>query len=262
MLLSFVITAYNRADKVCRAIESVLQQISDPSLVEILVIDDGSIDDTQKLLEPYVLNQTIRLFTHEVNRGVGAAKNTGIINSRNEYIVSLDSDDMLDNGALEVLISFVGKNKYDVIFFGTKVLQTGRYLFDPKFTGLKTYRDFLTSKIGEYLPVCRNEVMKKFLMRDLRGYESITWLSIARAGYQIYYDSKPLILVDYTGEDRLTNKINRIQASAKMYKGARVYLNEFGNDIRKVDFKRYLMLNVKCIGYFALRLIPFKRKFL
>ena len=262
MLLSFVITAYNRADKVSRAIDSVLKQIKDDELVEILVVDDGSDDETQKVLAPYIESQKIRSFVHDKNRGVGAAKNTGIINSKNEYIVSLDSDDMLDDGALEFLLSFVQQNKYDVIFFGTKVLQTGKYLFDPQFTGFKTYQDFLTCSVGEYLPVCKNDVMKKNLMRDLRGYESITWLSIARAGYQIYYDSRPLILVDYSGDDRLTNKANRIQAAAKMYKGARVYLQEFGSDIRKADFKKYLKLNIKCIGYFILQLIPFKKKFL
>ena len=75
---------------VCKAIDSALNQTYKE--IEIIVIDDGSADNTQELLvQKY--RDTIRYFYQE-NRGVAGARNAGIQESRGEYIAFLDSDDM------------------------------------------------------------------------------------------------------------------------------------------------------------------------
>ena len=98
-LFSIVIPSYNYARLLPRAIESVLsQQGSD---IELLVIDDGSTDNTpqiaQELLEMYPGFRYLR----QANRGLSATRNRGIIESTGEYILFLDADDMLCEGALQ-----------------------------------------------------------------------------------------------------------------------------------------------------------------
>lgn len=86
--VSIIIPTYNRASFVTKAIDSVLNQTFKD--YEILVIDDGSTDDTRKVLEPYA--NRIRYVYHE-NSGVSAARNAGIKEAQGEWVAFLDSDD-------------------------------------------------------------------------------------------------------------------------------------------------------------------------
>jgi glycosyltransferase involved in cell wall biosynthesis len=87
-LVSVVIPTYNRADVVCEAIDSVLQQTY--SNTEILVVDDGSKDDTLARLSVY--GDRIRILSQQ-NAGPSVARNRGIAAAKGEIISFLDSDD-------------------------------------------------------------------------------------------------------------------------------------------------------------------------
>lgn len=90
MHISVVIPTFNRSELVIRAIDSVLHQ-SRPA-DEIIVIDDGSTDDTVSVLKSRYGNQ-INLIVTQMNSGVSAARNVGISNSYGDWIALLDSDD-------------------------------------------------------------------------------------------------------------------------------------------------------------------------
>ena len=87
-LVSVVIPTHNRARIVGGAIESVLTQSYDR--IQIVVADDGSSDDTQKVAEAYGARVT---YVRQANAGVSAARNFGIRHARGEFIAFLDSDD-------------------------------------------------------------------------------------------------------------------------------------------------------------------------
>lgn len=87
-LVSIIIPSYNAAQYIIQAIESVRHQ-SYPN-VEILVIDDGSIDDTQARLQPYT---HLLRYHYQANQGVSVARNQGIELAQGEFIAFLDADD-------------------------------------------------------------------------------------------------------------------------------------------------------------------------
>lgn len=89
MHISAVIPTCNRAELVVQAVQSVLDQHSPAD--EVWVIDDGSTDDTAAVLAQF--GDNIRVHRQE-NRGVSAARNTGIRLSRHEWLAFLDSDDL------------------------------------------------------------------------------------------------------------------------------------------------------------------------
>ncbi|RKD89147.1 glycosyltransferase family 2 protein [Halopiger aswanensis] len=90
--VSVVIPTYNRADTLPRAIESALAQTIDD--LEVIVVDDGSTDDTESVLSDYEREDSrVRPVVHETNRGANAARNTGIEWAHGEYVAFLDSDD-------------------------------------------------------------------------------------------------------------------------------------------------------------------------
>jgi glycosyltransferase involved in cell wall biosynthesis len=89
-LVTVVITTYNYAQYLSHAIESVLKQTY--GNLEILVVDDGSTDDTRMIVEKY---DGVLAYFFKENGGISSARNFGVTRSRGSYIVFLDSDDKL-----------------------------------------------------------------------------------------------------------------------------------------------------------------------
>ena len=104
-LVSVILPTYNRAWTLKDAVDSVLFQ--DYPNIELIIIDDGSKDNTQKLLEPY--KNEIIVLTQE-NKGVSAARNAGIKKSRGEFIALLDSDDAWDKRKISCQVEFFQRN--------------------------------------------------------------------------------------------------------------------------------------------------------
>jgi glycosyltransferase involved in cell wall biosynthesis len=95
--VSVIIPTYNRAEKVRKGIDSVLaQSFSD---LEVIVVDDGSSDDTGSILRQ-AYGDRIRCF-RQANQGASVARNRGIEESRGEWIAFLDSDDVWEADKLE-----------------------------------------------------------------------------------------------------------------------------------------------------------------
>jgi glycosyltransferase involved in cell wall biosynthesis len=88
-LVSVVIPTYNYGHYIGETVESALGQTYSP--IEIIVVDDGSTDDTQERLTVY--GDRVR-YIHQQNRGLSAARNTGIQTAQGEFVALLDSDDL------------------------------------------------------------------------------------------------------------------------------------------------------------------------
>ena len=104
-LVSVIIPTYNRAGIVRAAIESVLAQTY--ANVEVVVVDDGSADDTRQVVESY--GAPVR-YLHQRNAGVSAARNFGFANARGEFIALLDSDDQFLPWKLEAQVRLLGEH--------------------------------------------------------------------------------------------------------------------------------------------------------
>lgn len=96
--VSVIIPTHNRAHCVAEAIDSVLAQY--PPANEIIVIDDGSTDNTTDVLDTYSDRITV---LHQANAGAAAARNLGLAHARGKWIAFLDSDDVWLDGRLALL---------------------------------------------------------------------------------------------------------------------------------------------------------------
>lgn len=104
-MISVIIPTYNRANYLSEAIDSVLAQTY--KNYEIIVVDDGSTDNTRKVLEKY--SNKIR-YIYQENKGPSAARNNGIKNAKGELIAFLDSDDAWLPEKLERQLELFRKN--------------------------------------------------------------------------------------------------------------------------------------------------------
>ena len=103
-LVSVIIPCYNHAHFLPEAIESVLQQTY--AAIEIIVVDDGSVDDTRKVAQSYPEVKYI----YQQNKGLSSARNTGIDNSEGSYLVFLDADDWLYLDAIATNVGLLVQN--------------------------------------------------------------------------------------------------------------------------------------------------------
>jgi glycosyltransferase involved in cell wall biosynthesis len=107
-LVSIIIPTYNNADTICRSVDSCINQTY--KNIEILVIDDGSTDNTKERLNRYSSDKRFK-YIYQENQERSAARNHGLDVARGEYIQFLDSDDTLYPEKLEKQVHFLNKNK-------------------------------------------------------------------------------------------------------------------------------------------------------
>lgn len=123
--VSVILTAYNRSGFLPEAIESVLSQ--DFRDFEFLLVDDGSTDDTLDLIQPY--HHHVLFIRHCRNRGVSAARNTGIACSSGKLISFLDSDDLWKKNKLSSQIAFLRMHPdYQICYTNEVWLRDGAWL--------------------------------------------------------------------------------------------------------------------------------------
>jgi len=122
MLISVIIPMYNSKDTILLSIESVLKQTYQGD-IEILVINDGSSDGCETLVEDYISDNKSSIpikLINKKNGGVSSARNLGIQESRGEWIALLDSDDIWLPEKLEKQVNTIKKNK-EIKFIGTVI---------------------------------------------------------------------------------------------------------------------------------------------
>ena len=112
-MISVIIPTYNREGKIIKALESVRNQKFQD--IEIIVVDDGSTDSTCEVVSS-IKDSRIRYIKHEKNKGGCAARNTGIVNAKGEYIAFQDSDDVWYPNKLEIELKSLIKNEADIVF--------------------------------------------------------------------------------------------------------------------------------------------------
>ncbi|MCD5380644.1 glycosyltransferase [Candidatus Gracilibacteria bacterium] len=132
-LISVIVPIYN----VEKYIDKCLSSIRDQTLqeLEILCIDDCSPDNSYKIVEKHAREDSrIRLIRHKVNKGLGGARNTGILAASADYIAAIDSDDTIKADMMERLWSALDNEKHDMVCCGYERLsESGKVLFSQSF---------------------------------------------------------------------------------------------------------------------------------
>lgn len=114
-MLSVVIPAYNAEKEISNCIDNILN--TNTCDFEIIVINDGSSDDTKKILDDYASKDKRIKAIHQSNQGVSKARNAGIEQAVGDYIIFVDSDDQLENGALDALTKKLENSPVDILQF-------------------------------------------------------------------------------------------------------------------------------------------------
>lgn len=118
--VSVIIPVYNVALYLSQCVDSVLKQTL--SEIEIIIVDDGSTDGSEKICDEYEKTYNNISVFHKDNGGLGSARNYGLKYAKGEYFFLLDSDDWLSENALEILYSEAKNNSLDIALCGADVV--------------------------------------------------------------------------------------------------------------------------------------------
>ncbi len=114
--ISIIIPVYNVEKYLRECLDSCINQtLAD---IEIICVDDASPDNSIKILEEYQQQDSrIKIFRHEKNKNLGAARNTGLKNATGKYIWFIDSDDYIDKKACQILYDAIKEFDVDMLCF-------------------------------------------------------------------------------------------------------------------------------------------------
>ncbi len=213
---SVIIPTYNNADKIERTVKSVWNQTFDNW--EIIIVDDGSKDNTEEIIQPLLKNRNIRYFK-QLNAGVSVARNKGALKAKGEYLIFLDSDDELNVDAL--------KNYDELINSTTKVGFFSSGLIAPNWKKLPRLDPNISS--SKYLNIPGSFGIKKNVFDEIGGYDlnlkhSENWEMTARAlnyceerHYAISHQDEYNLIYNFESYSSKNFTRNRNKALASIY---------------------------------------------
>ncbi len=173
--VTVVIPVYNTKKYLKECVDSITNQTF--KNIEILLIDDGSPDGSPVLCDELANTDNRITVIHKENGGAASVRNLGIEKAKGEYIMFLDSDDWIDEDAIETLIKNADKNKTDVIRFN--------YVREFKDKKLIKKNTFLKEKVyvGEECHTIRRQVLG-LIDKELANPENMNFL--ASCGFNMY----------------------------------------------------------------------------
>jgi glycosyltransferase involved in cell wall biosynthesis len=256
VLVSVVIPAYNYASTLPRAVNSVLAQLTE-NVSELLVIDDGSTDATPEVLERLGLEHAGRFrMLRKPNGGVSSARNMGIKEAQGQFLIFLDADDEMAEGALQAVRQHIAENPDSRMIIGAhwSAFEDGhRSLSAPKslpLGPLARVRGYLLDKtlaLSNGACVMHREVFAPGLYpQHLPSVEDIPVFAQVLARFPCSVLAQPLVIV-HKHSDSMRHDLKRALTS-----GTRVVDEVFTSERMPAQLQclRQLFLAQRCLSLF------------
>lgn len=251
--ISIIIPTYNRSGLVVRAVDSVLNQTYQD--FEIILINNGSEDDTAQVLQQYDGNPKVKLFTLEKNIRYVGAFNFGIKQLKGEWFSELADDDWLGETALEVLIKEVKRDPtITAVSCNAQDNRTGELL--GKGLDESQYlkmEDVVSKTSGQFWGLTKTEFIKDSEMPEgIPGFENVFWFKL-EAQSKRYYVHQALHFFNVDEHPTMTQMIStaNIKTKAASYHKL-IHEDYYWNTLKKYNRKRYLGLCLR--GFLFLKM--------
>lgn len=281
--ISIVVPVYNVERYIKECVESLINQ--DYENIEIILVDDGSIDSSGIICDDYQKNHTNVFSYHKKNGGLSDARNYGIDKANGKYITFVDGDDMVEKDYISFMYKLIKKENVKISSCGIKKLYDNGTMKSDNFENI--HKKFIGNEAEIYLNVIGyfnvsacNKLFKKDLFNTIKfpkGKKSEDWFvmyKIIEKSNEIFYDSTPkYIYRQRSGSITKSSQVNidAINAAKEVYEYylkndvVRKYAGQSlafaiigvynsyltGNTLEKSKLKEYkkMVKNIKYITY-------------
>lgn len=237
MTVTVFTPTYNRAYILPKLYESLKKQICND--FEWLIVDDGSTDETEKIVRGWLTEETFPIrYIKQLNGGKHAAINRGVLETKSELFFIVDSDDQLTPDAIAII-----KQKYQEVrdddtvagIIGMRIYPDGKRIGgEASFEDtICTRSDFRYKKKinGDLAEVYKTDILRKYPFPIIEGEkfcpESVVWLKIAKK-YKLLFVNKGIYVCEYLA-DGLTHHVDQIRIKSP-HLAVINYVLEYGCD--------------------------------
>ncbi|MEM0356681.1 MAG: glycosyltransferase family 2 protein [Candidatus Anstonellales archaeon] len=193
--ISFVVPVYNEGENIKKCLDSLMNIDYPKDRFEVIVVDDGSTDNTGIILEDYAKRyDNIRVIRKE-NGGAASAKNVGILNSSGDIIITIDSDSIIDREAPAKLASYFDEPRVGAVSGSVRVLNSNTNLTkwqSIEYDIILVYRRILEAFDSVYvtpggLSAFRREVIMKVGLFDTNSLteDQEIAMNLQKHGYKV-----------------------------------------------------------------------------
>lgn len=185
--VSVIIPVYNVENYLRKCLNSLVNQTLKD--IEIIVVNDGTLDNSQEIIDEYVKKYPKKVVSIiQENGGQGAARNTGLLHAKGEYIGYVDSDDYVEENMYEELYKKAKEEDSDIVICGNNVVKENYELFSKE----DVDKEFLLGKMAVW-----NKIYKKNIIVDNKiQFRSKVWYEDLDFTMKVYFSSKKISYVD------------------------------------------------------------------
>lgn len=244
MKVSIIIPIYNSQEFLIECLESALNQTYEN--IEIIAVDDGSTDNSTKILNKY--SKKIKIIRKE-NGGLSSALNVGIKNSSGEWIKTLDSDDVLLPNAIETFVMYAMKNNDS-----SKIYYSHYEIIDRK--GTKKY-EFIEPNLNELTNFDKNTILldhmislpltRFFHKKVIEGVEAFDEKITSAEDYEfilrlcLLKDCKLFLIPKITGKYRRYSNQGSQKKRNKLSDNGKIVREKILNQIDSSEKEKYMI---------------------
>ena len=241
MKLTIFTPAYNRANLLYRLYESLQRQTV--TCFEWIIVDDASTDDTQKVVEERIINNT-KFETYyycQQHGGKHRAINYALEKAKGEYFFIVDSDDYITDNAVELILKWIDDVEGIANIAGVAGLKVSE---DGRIWGISKDKDvsqmmgtvvdatnFERKKfnlLGDKAEVYKTDILRKHKFPEFENEffvtEAVCWDAIAADGYKLRWYFEPIYVADYLEDGLTKNGANELRGRINNYKGYCYYI--------------------------------------
>lgn len=220
--VSIIVPVYNTELYIEECLKSLICQTY--KNLEIIVIDDGSTDNSSMICSKYEKNDSRIIFKSITNSGVSAVRNIGIKIATGDYIMFVDSDDYLQKKSIEMLINFILKNKLNLV----------RYDFQQKYKN----RFYRQSNITKTEILTDKKIIYNRLINTYDFSSACLEIINAKLIKNMHFDPTLIFGEDYKFNVELFKKIDKVGLLNECFYIYRINPNSITHNFNMIKLKR------------------------
>lgn len=217
--VSIIVPVYNVAAYLPKCIASIQKQTEKD--IEIILVDDGSTDNSGAICDRYAKEDARILVLHQENGGLSAARNAGIRISTADYLVFIDSDDYVDADLVKTALSAALENEADIVAYGyEKVTESGEVSFTYDLPADLPNRAFSLTEVPSSLlmtPSACNKLFRKSLFADIEFPKDV-WYEDLRTVPKLYPHASKIVCLHGFYPYKYLTRQNSIMTSGNIEK--------------------------------------------
>lgn len=258
MKLSIIIPVYKVREYISKCLESILCQVKNNAIYEIVLVDDGTPDDSMVIAYSIVGRYSNVKVVNQENQGLSVARNTGLDNTTGDYVWFVDSDDWLTDKAIESVVKSIKENPEIEVFatiLNMYYEESGKTIIEYKPNpNVRTGRDYMFRNNDANCGACQRYIFKRsFLDKHSLRFMPHVYHEDGEFSLRMLYLANRLMIIPqpvYNYRIRTSGSIMSTRKMQMNYDLVKIYyaLNTFcENNVSREDYWPYKAKIFDCL---------------